>query len=323
MDRRGCGGGAAVRLNGEPLRARAGPSGYLVIDRNWVEGDRVELALPMHLWAWPMPDDPTLLAVMYGPLVLAGSLGPDELTDDLVYTEKNWFPFPKDRIADAPDIVTDNADPANWVKPVAGKPLTFRTVGVGRPGDVTLVPYHRLWGERYAVYWRVLREPEWQKREAERKAREAAHAARREAIRKRLVDEVVIGDRQSERSHGLQGERTTAGVHLDRPWRHAAGGWFSYTMKTLPDAPMSLLCTYWGSDTGPRTFDVLIDGNKLATQTLANNRPDEFFDVEYPIPPEMTHEKSAVTVKFAARPGQIAGGVFGCVMLKGSRATAQ
>jgi hypothetical protein len=201
--------------------------------------------------------------------------------------------------------------------------LTFRTNGVGRPSDVTLVPYHRLWGERYAVYWRVLPEPEWQKREAERKAREAAAAARREAMLRRLIDEVVISDRHSEQSHGLKGERTTAGVHLDRPWRHAADGWFSYTMKTLPDEPTILLCTYWGSDAGPRTFDIFVDGKKLATQTLANERPEQFFDVEYPIPPELTRDKSTVTVKFAAQPGQIAGGLFGCATLKNNRPTTQ
>jgi hypothetical protein len=45
-----------------------------------------------------------------------------------------------------------------WIKPVAGKSLTFRTVGAGRPKDVTLVPYHKLFGQRYGIYWHI--EPE-------------------------------------------------------------------------------------------------------------------------------------------------------------------
>ncbi|MCX7429007.1 MAG: glycoside hydrolase family 127 protein [Planctomycetia bacterium] len=303
-------GKMTVRLNGQPLETAADATGYLAIGRTWSDGDRVEIDLPMHVWAWPMPDDPTLLTVMYGPLVLAGKLGGEGLTTDIVYTDKNWFPFPEDKTARAPDIVTDHPDPAVWVQPVTDQPLTFRTVGVGRPHDVTLVPYHRLWDERYAIYWRVLPEPEWQKREAERRAREAVQAARREMLRKRTVDEVRIADETSERTHDLQGEKTATGTHLKRSWRHAPDGWFSYRLKVLPDQPMVLFSTYWGSDVGARTFDIFVDGTKIATQTLANNRPQEFFDVEYPIPENLTSGRQQVTIRFQAQSGNIAGGVF-------------
>jgi DUF1680 family protein len=308
-------GGMTVQLNGQPVEATADESGYLAIDRTWADGDRVELGLPMKIWSWPMPDDPTLLAVMYGPLVLAGKLGGEGLTPDVVYVEKNWFPFPDDKVVRAPDIVTDHPEPAAWIQPVAGQPLTFRTVGVGRPQDVTLVPYHRLWGERYAIYWRVLPEPEWQKRETARKAREAAEAARREMLRQRMVDEVRIADDASERAHDLQGEKTSTGVHLKRAWRHAPEGWFSYRLKVGADQPLVLFCTYWGSESGPRTFDILVDGAKIATQTLANNRPDEFFDVEYPIPEALTHGRQQVTVRFQSHAGNFAGGVFDRILV--------
>jgi len=76
------------------------------------------------------------------------------------------------------------------------------------------------------------------------------------------------------------------------------------------------VCTQWGSDRR-RTFDILVDGQKIATQTLNANKPNEFFDEEYKIPAELTRGKDKVTVKFQAQPGGVAGGVFGCVMLKG------
>jgi DUF1680 family protein len=66
--------GGAVRLNGRPLEGFAAPGGYFVLDRTWRDGDRVELALPMNLHVQPMPDDESLQAVLYGPLVLAGRL---------------------------------------------------------------------------------------------------------------------------------------------------------------------------------------------------------------------------------------------------------
>ena len=306
-----------AKLNGKPIKIDARPGTYAIIRRTWKDGDRLDVRLPMALWAWPMPDDKTLVAVMYGPLVLAGRLGAEGLTKALTYTSRNWFAFPKDEIASAPTIVTDDPNLAAWIKPVEGKPLTFRTAGVGRPEDVTLVPYHMLFNERYAVYWRVVGEQKWRAMEAERKARRAKADARRRELARRLVDEVKIGDSASEREHGLKQERSSAGVHLGRRWRHApGGGWFSYEMKVLPDRAMTLLCTYWGSDVGPRTFDVLLDGQKIATQTLRLSKPGEFFDVEYPIPPKLTRDKQKVTVKFQAASGKIAGGVFGCVMLK-------
>ncbi|MFH1266494.1 MAG: glycoside hydrolase family 127 protein, partial [Planctomycetota bacterium] len=73
--------GVGVSLNGEPLDLEAEPASYLVVDREWSDGDRLDVELPMSLWAWPMPDDPTLLTVMYGPLVLAGKLGGEGLSE--------------------------------------------------------------------------------------------------------------------------------------------------------------------------------------------------------------------------------------------------
>jgi hypothetical protein len=182
---------------------------------------------------------------------------------------------------------------------------------VGQPYDVTLVPYHRLFGQRYSVYWRIVREGSPKHRQL------LAEQAARRARRARTVDAVEIGMRPSEREHDLKGENMASGFHRGRNWRHASqGGWISYTLKVLPDVPMILSCTYWGSDTGPRTFEVLVDDRKLAIQTLDRDQPDEFFTVEYPIPADLTRGKERVTVKFQAHPNHTAGGVFGCEMLK-------
>jgi hypothetical protein len=279
------------------------------VDRTWSDGDKLEVPLPMSLHAWPMPDDKTLVAFMYGPLVLAGKLGGGELIKDMTYTGQNWLRFPVDKIAPAPTFLTDTDDVAALVRPVEGQPLTFCTTGQAQ--DVTLIPYHRLFGERYAVYWRVYRigSPEHQRALAEEEARKERQA--------RIVDEVKIGDAESEKAHRLQGERTQSGAAFGRSWRHATdGGWFSYDLKVTGDQPMALACTWWGDEAGARKFDILVEGTRLATVTLLHNKPGQFFDEEYSIPADLARGKQSVTVRLQAHPGNTAGGIFGCAVLK-------
>jgi hypothetical protein len=75
--------GSTVKINGKPLEAAAEPGSYLTIHRTWKTGDSVEMSLPMRLTVEAMPDDATTQAFLYGPLVLAGDLGNEGLTEEL------------------------------------------------------------------------------------------------------------------------------------------------------------------------------------------------------------------------------------------------
>jgi len=140
-----------VKVNGKRLETFASPSSYLVLKRKWKNGDRVELALPMGFHLDRMPDNPNLAAIMYGPLVLAGELGSEGLTEAKVYGEYG----PTGSPVAVPKFVVAQDDLNSWIKPVPGKPLTFRTVNVGKPNDVTLIPFYKLFGQRYAIYWEI------------------------------------------------------------------------------------------------------------------------------------------------------------------------
>ncbi|BDI33147.1 hypothetical protein CCAX7_51980 [Capsulimonas corticalis] len=111
---------------------------------------------------------------------------------------------------------------------------------------------------------------------------------------------------------GLQQENSRTGEFNGKRWRDANdGGYFAFDLKTAPNAPNALVVTYWGGDAGNRRFDILVNGVHLAEQTLENNQPGQFFDVSYPIPTDLTQGKSTITVRFQAKPGATAGGVFG------------
>jgi DUF1680 family protein len=138
-----------VKLNGRPLEASASPGSYLTLARTWKKGDRVELELPMRLRIESMPDDPKLQAILYGPLVLAGDLGAEGLTQQLITgpmgPRVQALPIEVPRFRAA-------ADPASWIKP-GDQPLSFHTTG--QPKDVTLVPLNAIFDRRYSVYWQV------------------------------------------------------------------------------------------------------------------------------------------------------------------------
>jgi DUF1680 family protein len=140
---------ASVKVNGRAIDVTPTPGSYLTLTRAWKAGDRVEMTLPMHLTVEPMPDDPKTQAFLYGPIVLAGDLGAEGLTDQMI-TGPN-APRPQRVPIEIPSF-TAKGDPSTWIKP-ADAPLTFRTTGQSR--DVTLVPLNSIFGRRYSVYWQV------------------------------------------------------------------------------------------------------------------------------------------------------------------------
>ncbi len=143
--------GMNVTVNGELLVTDAQPGSYATIQRVWHDGDRVEVRIPFGLRTEAMPGDTNKISIFYGPLVLGGRLS--EVTDlKLRYANLRA----EDHYSDFPSLANHGKPVEDWVKPVSGKSLTFQTVGVGWPHDVTLIPFYQLAHDRYVVYWNWL-----------------------------------------------------------------------------------------------------------------------------------------------------------------------
>jgi len=140
--------GGSVKINGTALPAFSSPSSYLTINRVWKTGDKIELSLPMGLHIDAMPDDQTIQAAMYGPLVLAARLDPVKKE----MSHGDYEPKPGDQ-QKVPDITADPSRPTAWIEPDGKQPLTFHSVGQAQP--LTMVPLYKVIHERYAVYWKV------------------------------------------------------------------------------------------------------------------------------------------------------------------------
>jgi hypothetical protein len=146
--------GITVKINGKVEKLEAKPVSYLTLQRKWKTGDKIELKMPMSLHLAPMPDDKNLVAVMYGPIVLAAKLGTNDFTKDMQFSNDQRAKHNGPSI-DAPCFIASGKPVGDWVKPVSGKNLTWRTEGVGKPNDVTLIPFYKLFDERYTVYMRL------------------------------------------------------------------------------------------------------------------------------------------------------------------------
>ena len=308
-------GAVRVRVNGTPVAAAARPGSYLDIPRLWKTSDRVEMALPMLLTTEPLPGSKDYAAFFYGPVLLAGKLG----TQGLIPADFHGGGPISDPIGvsgqvarkklparEEPAILATPAEAVQKLIPVPGHPLTFRTLGLVRPGDVTLVPFYTLFFERYALYWSFTTPAAY----AAKQTRFDQEARDAQVLETRTVDHVLVGEAASEAAHALTFDRSRSGG-AQPPFTHwrDADGFFAYTVKVLPDHPLSLRCAYWGSDAG-RTFDILVDGQTVATQTLTGTRPGDYLYAAYPLPAALTRGKSTVTVRFQPRATGPAGGLF-------------
>ena len=292
------GEGFAVKINGEAVPALPKPGAYVELKREWKSGDTIAIALPKTLHLETLPDNPRRGAILWGPLVLAGDLGPEDGFDV-------WKP------GAIPVFVGAGRPIAEWLKPVAGKPGNFRSAGVGRKGDVDLVPFYRLHRRTYAVYWDIFTPAEWEKKAAE-------HAAETERQRKLALATVGFaqpGEMQPERDCNQQGEGTSADRVQGRPGRRGTK-WFSFDLPVDPAHPMALVVTYYSDEWRKRTFDVKVDGQRLGSEVIEKGGAPRFFDVEYPVPAELVKGKKSVTVRFEATQGNEIGAVFGIRMIR-------
>jgi len=305
------GTGFTVNVNGQELKELPPADSYVKITRIWRNGDVVELQLPKALRTEPLPDNPTRMALMWGPLVLAGDLGPEMPQED-----PDNMPAPS-----APALVVEGSKPIDqWLKPQSGKPGRFKTVRAGLSQDIEFAPLYELPRRKYAVYWDVLTPSEASKRSAQNKEKEA----RQRKLQASTIVFAQLGEIQSEHNFNEQGEDSAP---LSWQGRHGRGGkgWFSLDLPIERSRRASLVVTYGGDRLRKSSVDVLVEGRKIGhheEQPLTPDQDKQFVDVSYAIPVEIIAGKSNVTVRFEATGGNEIGGIFGVRMVRGYESEA-
>ena len=283
-------------VNGQPVEAKA-EGGYLAISRKWTKGDKLHVQLPMSLRAVSLPDKSDNYSFMYGPIVLASSLGKQEQLG-LFADDSRGGHIAGGRqlpLQDMPVLVADKNNLMANITKVEGRPMTFRLTGAvpEKYAEMTLVPFSSLHECRYMVYWPVVSQQDWQAKQEEI----ARAEAERQAIEQATADKVICGEQQPESDHFVKMERVRNGDFNGRHWRMAEkGGWFSYDMRTNSQAVKKLQVICSGNDRSDAC--VQVNGKEVGIINPANVREPQTFTFDLS---DLKAKEGILVVKFSPK----------------------
>jgi hypothetical protein len=281
-----------VKVNGQSVARVPRPGSYVELKRTWKTGDTVSLVLPKTLRIEGLPDNERRAALMWGPLVLAGDLGP----------ERRGGPA-----AEFPVLVAAAKPVSEWLQPVRDNLGVFRTVGVGlslegKANEVEFVPFYRLHRRMYSVYWDLYTSEGWTNKIEELKA----ERARQQKLEAATIVFLAPGDPEKEKAFNLKSEESAPDRVLGRVGRRSKK-WFSYELPVDPAKPLALVVTLNPEERAKRTFEILVDGQRIGEGLIERFPPGSptgrFYDLDYKIPAELVKEKQKVTLRFQATGG--------------------
>ncbi|MBO4641285.1 MAG: glycoside hydrolase family 127 protein [Bacteroidaceae bacterium] len=314
-------GSMRIKVNGKnhhySLQKGSRESKYIVLCRDWQEGDRIDLSFRPVLDVQPLKKFNQYVSIQYGAMVMAQKIDNHGLTHhDFVSTGSvAGKALPQDEVT---TLVGNIASIKKSIHRAKGDSLTLLCNLPGTPKSISLVPFTRLLFDRYEVYFPCvdtqaqldsILSPGSGNRESYSPTPE--QLARYERLQ---IDQVKVTDDESEREHRMESYFSSTGEDFGQHWRHATdGGFFMYQMRCLPDKPIAIAIRFRQDDAGARLFDLQVDGRTI--HTFDHRHPKE--DVEKPlyyeeveIPEELTHGKTHITVKFNAHNHNLAGGIF-------------
>ncbi len=305
-----------VTVNGKPVKAVADDSGYISLDREWVDGDKVDMQLPMTVTLEELNYLPQYVSIVRGPIVLAARYDNSAGLPGLVAGDHRWGHIASGQLVsvfDTPLLIGKRSEllkKLNHMKPVEGKPMTYTVPGLfsGEYANIELEPFAAIHDSRYMLYWLSMTPREYAAYQATARKDEEM----RLALDARTVDAVNTGEQQPEADHGMSARNSTTGNFNGEPWRDASGdGHISYNLATAGKTDLLLRVRYWGNETGNRKFDILVDDQTLASvDTSGKWGRNEFVDEEYALPASLLAGKETIKVSFKPLSGNSTGGIY-------------
>ncbi len=163
----------------------------------------------------------------------------------------------------------------------------------------------------YTAYWDLLSAADMTARAAEL----AAERERMRALEAATIAHADPGDREGEKKFNQQGVETSV-IRTDGRSGRRAIQWFSYDLPLSGSAPLALVATYNGDQRRPRSFDVLVNGTRVGSETQPQSSLSRFYEKEYAIPAALLRDQPTMTVRFEATNGLEVTPVFGVRLVR-------
>ena len=316
-----------ISVNGKPVEQDVvqGTASYVMIDREWNEGDKISVLLPMQITMDECPGYGDYVAFHCGPILLAAQTtaaseaeaAETGLTYEAlpnVYGHEGRMDHAPGNMASikslisAPLLIGERSDVLSRITPKEPWNLVF-DIDVARP-EVTsytwktlqLRPFYDIHHARYQCYW--------YQQTAENFANSdmAQTEAANEALQKRTLDFVAPGEQQSEAGHEVKySNGSTTGSHDSERYRDAqAGGYVQYTLynRQLLTDSLSILCRFTTDDRG-RKATLSVDGQAIAEieipATAKGADGSGFYNIEFPLPDDVATKDGKPRDRFTVR----------------------
>ena len=210
----------------------------------------------------PTPDDPSTVALLHGPLVLAADLGP----------VGGCLRRPRPCAGRRRSAFIDRRDRRGAGEIRDARHRRSRRSSSSRPSSASTT------AARPSTSG-ATRRPNGRRRSLSRAAEQRARHGTR-----RTLDRHHPARCRGRRAPARARERISYAVsYRFRPGRDARTGGFLEFDAAVREEPLVLRATYWGGERD-RVFHILVDGERIATQRLQGEHPGEFIERDYVLP---------------------------------------
>ena len=294
-------GEAAVTVTGNPDAVVDFTEEYAIVS-SLTNGDTIELTLPMNITVHGLPDNDSVFAFKYGPIVLSAKLGTTDMTT--TYTGVSvLIPAAKlieeEYISDGNDTISViNGSVADFMANI-NENLTktegkLEWVLQNTDANLTFVPHYSQHTERYGIYFNY--ESNSGAFNVSRYLRELEDNRFAAA----LLDTVQPGYGQYENDelHNMTelGNGSTGATGNGTSRLANAGGGFVYTMYADPDCDNALELTLKKEDNG-KSLQILVGEEIIYNEVLAYNGTEEEYTIRIPVSKDILAKTSTALGK--------------------------
>lgn len=148
--------GSSLKINGRNIKDAKPVDGYITLSRAWKKGDHVEINYGMQLGLANINDNPSVAAITYGPVVLAGQFGKANFTGTAPYSDphkyNDYYTYDYQVPSNIPaSIKLTKEDITKYIQRTKQDDLTFEI----KEAHIVLKPLYDTHRERYVVYWQL------------------------------------------------------------------------------------------------------------------------------------------------------------------------